>query len=355
MRLRRLVASGLTVAGLAAFMPPAAAVTNDTYYAKQWGPQQIRAEQAWAKSRGTGVIIAIVDSGIDLDHPDLATKVIAGATYLDCPGSGSCGNGDWESGPAARRALKSPHGTHVAGIAAAATGNGRGIYGVAPNAKLLAVKALDEDGGSFEDIAKGIRFSVSKGAKVINLSLGALPGTQALTFTGLISDVQDAIAYATSNGVVVVAAAGNETAPLCDTPAFDTGALCVTATDKRELRAAYSNLALKPDLLSVAAPGGSAAPICGEDVVSTVPPGTGTSTVCGYTTSYDEYAGTSMATPHVAGVAALLVAQKRSRAGVLKALTTTARTPGAGTRGTWTASYGYGIVDAAAAVATPRS
>lgn len=357
MRLHRLVASGLVLAGLAAAVPHATAAPRDPLYAKQWGPQQVRAEQAWAKSRGRGVIIAIVDSGIDLDHPDLRSKVIAGATFLGCSTiSGSCGNGDWESGPAARRATKSPHGTHVAGTAAAATGNGIGIAGVAPDAKLLAVKVLDEDGGSFGDIAKGIRYSVSRGAKVINLSLGALPGVQALTFTGLISDVQQAVTYAASKGVVVVAAAGNDfVSPLCGTPAFDAGALCVTATDRREAPAAYSNSGIKPDLLSVAGPGGSVLPICGEDVVSTVPPGTGRSSVCGYGTAYDEFAGTSMASPHVAGVAALLVAQRRTRLGVLKALTSTARTPGVGLRGVWNPEYGYGIVDAAAAVATPRS
>lgn len=331
----------------------AQAAPNDPLYKMQWGPQQVRAEQAWAKSLGTGVTIGIVDAGVDLDHPDLAAKMLTGKTFLGC-GKAGCGNGDWQSGPKARRAFDSPHGTHVAGIAAAVTGNGIGIAGVAPGAKLLPVKVLDEDGGSFEDIALGIRYAADHGAKVINLSLGAPPGVQALTFSGLISDVTKAIAYANQKGVVVVAAAGNETAPLCDTPGFDPGALCVAADDKRELHSFYSNFGVKADLLAVSAPGGSALPLCGEDIVSTVPPGSGAS-YCGYPAAkdYDEYAGTSMATPHVAGVAALLAAQGRGRAGILKAITSTARTPGVDRRGIYDPVYGYGIVDAAAAVAAP--
>ena len=174
--------------------PGAEAAPSDPLYSKQWGPRQIRAEQAWARSKGTDVVIAIVDTGVDLDHPDLVTKMVTGKTFLGC-GRAGCGNGDWQSGPSWRRRFDSTHGTHVAGIAAAITSNGRGIAGVAPNAKILPVKVLDDDGGSFEDIALGIRYAADRGAKVINLSLGALPGVQALTFTGLIRDVTSAIAY----------------------------------------------------------------------------------------------------------------------------------------------------------------
>ena len=313
---------------------------DDPLWQDQWGPQQVDADQAWDSSTGSGATIAIVDSGVDLDHPDLQANIVGGYDAID-----GSGNGDWEGGE--------PHGTHVAGIAAAVADNGEGIAGVAPDAGILAVRVLDDSGsGSFEDIAEGIRWSVDNGADVVNLSLGALPGVQALVLTGVMTDVYDAIQYATDHGVVVVAAAGNEAFPLCEEPAFDPGALCVTATDKREAHAAYSDGGIKPDLLSVAAPGGSLLPVCTEDVVSTVPPGTGTAEVCGYGTSYDEFAGTSMAAPHVSGVAGLLSALGCDRAQILDAITSTARTPVIGTpRGVWDPVYGYGIVDADDAIA----
>jgi serine protease len=151
---------------------------------------------------------------------------------------------------------------------------------------------------------------------------------------------------------VVVAAAGNDfQVPLCGTPAFDRGALCVTATDKREAPAAYSNMGINQQLQSVAAPGGSILPICGEDVLSTVPVGTGGSSACGNGTDYDEFAGTSMAAPHVAGVATLLAAQGLDDKQIMNILLTTSRQPVSGVRGVFTPSYGFGIVDAAAAVA----
>lgn len=325
------------------------AATGDPLSSGQWSLSQMRVEEAWSRSRGAGVVVAVVDSGVQLDHPDLAGQVLAGNTFLNC-GQAGCGNGDWLSGPPERRVSASPHGTHVAGIVAAATGNGKGIAGTAPGAKVLAVKALDESGGSFADVALGVRYAADRGAKVINLSLGAPPGTQALALTGSMSDVTAAISYANAKGTVVVAAAGNETAPLCDTPGFDPGAVCVAATDKRELHSLYSNLPVRPDLVGLSAPGGSALPICGESVLSTVPTGSGGS--CGNPPGFAEMAGTSMAAPHVAGVSALLVAQGRTREGVLRALTSTARHPGLAVRGVYEPVYGYGIVDAAAAVAS---
>jgi subtilisin family serine protease len=354
-----LAAVGLLAAAVSAVFagPAAAQAPNDPYWGLQWGPKQVRAAEAWPVSRGAGQTIAIVDSGVDLDHPDLAAKIAGGATFVCSKGARPCGNGDWQSG--ADNGAGHPHGTHVAGIAAAATGNGAGIAGTAPDASLLAVKVLDAEGsGNFTDIADGVRWSVDNGADVVNLSLGALPGAQAFVITGLISELQDAILYARSKGVVVVAAAGNDfVSPLCGTPAWDEGALCVVATDRNEMRAAYSNFALKPGLDAVAAPGGAAVLACREDIVSTVPVGAGTTP--GYceqregTPGYDFYAGTSMASPHVAGVAALLTAQGRSDENVVAALERTARTPGTGTRGTYTPTYGYGIVDAQAAVAAP--
>lgn len=329
---------------------PAHAAVNDPLYGKQWGLGQVRAESAWAASTGSGVVIAVVDTGVDLGHPDLKSKLVRGATFIDC-GPVSCGNGDWR-GPDGNGNPEDVHGTHVAGIAAAVRGNGVGIAGVAPGAKIMPIKVLEQGSGSFEDIAVGIRYAADHGAKVVNLSLGALPGVQALTITGLIGDVVAAIGYATSKGVAVIAAAGNEAAPLCDTPAWDPGALCVVATDRNEVKTWYSNLGVKPDLKAVAAPGGAGLIACDDDVWSTVPQGTG-SAACGQR-SYDAFAGTSMAAPHVAGVAALLVAQGRNLDNVYSVLMSTARTPGSAAHGVYTPTYGWGIVDAQAAVAAAR-
>ena len=352
-RLAATAAASLTAAvtAVALTASPASAAPNDPLWAEQYGPQQVHAEQAWATSTGAGTVIAVVDSGVDLGHEDLAGKLVAGATFIDC--DPSCGNGDWK-GPDGVGQPDDAHGTHVSGIAAAATGNGIGIAGVARDAKVMPVKVLEEGSGSYEDIANGVRWAADHGADVINMSLGGLQGTQVLSLTGLDSTLQDAILYAKDKGVAIVAAAGNDSVPLCNSPGFDDGVLCVVSTDSRELRSAFSSGPIRPDLNAVSGPGGSLVPVCGEDIVSTVPAGTSSSgETCGYGDNYDEYAGTSMATPHVAGVAALLAAQGRSVDEIYSTLTSTARTPGLGLRGVFTPTYGYGIVDAAAAVAAP--
>ena len=328
----------------------AAAPPNDPYFSLQWGISQIHADQAWATSTGAGQVIAVVDAGVDLSHPDLQAKLLPGATFTGCATNGPCGNGDWRSALSA--GTPSPHGTHVAGIAAAITGNGVGIAGVAPDASILPVKVLTEDGGSFEEVGAGIRWATDHGADVINLSLGAIPGVQALALTGLASDARAAIDYAYAHGVVVVAAAGNDFGSICGEPGFNAHALCVVATDPREVKASYSNFPVQEGMNVVAAPGGAALTACTDDVISTVPAGS-EGTCSGGRRGYDFYAGTSMATPHVAGVAALLTAQGRSVDAVFRILKSTARTPGTGTRGTYTPAYGYGIVDAAAAVTAP--
>ncbi|GGM41232.1 hypothetical protein GCM10012275_10310 [Longimycelium tulufanense] len=351
--MRHALPFGAALAALLLITPAAAASTSDPLSDRQWGLDQIRAERAWETSTGAGVVIAVVDTGVDLTHPDLRTKLVAGATFVGCgKRPAPCGDGDWKGVDGVGQP-SDVHGTHVAGIAAARTNNRTGVAGVAPDAKVMPVKVLEDGTGSFDDIAKGIRWSVDHGAEIINLSLGALPGVQALVLTGVLSDVQEAISYASDRGVAIVAAAGNEAAPLCDTPSFDRGALCVAATDRNELKAWYSNLAFKLDNKVVAAPGGAGLRNCNDNVWSTVPQGTGSDS-CGQA-DYDAFAGTSMAAPHVAGVAALLYAQGRDLADVENALLTTARNPLLlGLRGVPTLLYGRGIVDAEAAVAAPR-
>ncbi|RCW46717.1 subtilase family protein [Halopolyspora algeriensis] len=357
MRLRSVI-TACAAAGTLVLAAPAAAAepgtvqsTDDPLRSKQWGIEQIHAPEAWSESTGAGQVIAVVDTGVDLNHPDLKSQLVPGATFVGCgQNPAPCGNGGWK-GVDGKGQPSDTHGTHVSGIAAAATDNGIGIAGVAPDARIMPIKVLEGGSGSFTDIAAGIRYAADHGADVINLSVGALPGAQLLTLTGLQSAAKDAIAYAREKGVVVVAAAGNELSPLCATPSWESGALCVTATDRNEFHSLYSNLGIKLDANSLAAPGGSAIQSCAEDVWSTVPRGTG-STECG-SDNYDSFAGTSMAAPHVAGVAALLSAQGRTAAGVEQALLETARTPLLEQTGLFTPLFGHGIVDAEAAVNQP--
>lgn len=346
-----LLGTGVLVAGgLAAGLAPAQAATNDPLRSQQWGLDQVRAEAAWTATRGAGVTVAVVDSGVDLTHPDLQANLVPGATFTGCgPGGGPCGNGDYRGPDGVNNADE--HGTHVAGIIAAVADNGVGVAGVAPEARIMPVKVLEDGSGSFEEIAAGITWAADNGAQVINLSLGALPGVQALTLTGIESSVSDAIAYATSRGVAVIAAAGNTSTPICNTPAFEAGAVCVASTDRNEVKSWFSELPNKLDLKAVTGPGGAGLAFCEDDIVSTVPVGTG-SAACGQS-DYDYYAGTSMATPHVAGVAALLFAQGRTLENVEAALLETSRQPLTDVTGLYSPLYGWGIVDAAAATAYP--
>ncbi|MBE9375039.1 S8 family serine peptidase [Saccharopolyspora sp. HNM0983] len=351
MRTRVLITAALV--GASALAAPAAAAEEPEPAApgptaQQWGLDQVHAPDAWPVSTGAGQTIAVVDSGVDLDHPDLANKLVPGATFVGCGDRPApCGNGDWR-GTDGEGQPADVHGTHVAGIAAASGG----VTGVAPDARIMPIKALEDGSGSFAEIGQGVRHAADNGADVINLSVGALPGSQALTLLGLTAETKEAIAYAREKGVVVVAAAGNETAPLCATPAFESGALCVGATDQQENRALYSNLGIKLDTDVVSGPGGSSLGGCEEDIWSTVPRGMG-SGECG-DADHDALAGTSMAAPHVSGVAALLTAQGRNADGVEQALLDSARTPLLGdARGVFNPLYGKGIVDAGAAVRAP--
>ena len=349
MRMRTLITTSLVGLSLVATQASAGAAVGDPLAEKQWGLQQMHVPEAWPSSTGAGQTIAVVDTGVDLGHPEFSGKLVPGATFACGGAPGPCGNGDWTGADGVGQE-GDVHGTHVAGIAAAAANNGVGIAGVAPDAKIMPIKALENGSGTFEEIGAGVRYAADHGANVINLSLGAQPGIQVLTLLGLQSATKEAIAYAREKGVVVVASAGNETAPLCDTPSWEAGALCVAATDADEMHAVYSNLGVKLNLRAVSAPGGSSLGDCDGDVWSSVPRGMGRPE-CGQA-DYEALAGTSMAAPQVAGVAALLGAQGRDAAGIEDALISTARTPIAGLRGVYNPVYGYGVVDAAAAVAS---
>jgi subtilisin family serine protease len=322
---------------------PGSGPANDPLFKKQWGLGQIHAPGAWAHgARGRGVTIAIVDSGVDLGHPDLHAKIL--------PGTDLVTNKNGFSGPGCPGAQdENGHGTHVAGIAAAITNNGIGVAGTAPDAKILPVRVLDKT-GSGEDTAvnAGIRWAADHGAKVINLSLGGdavierLPGSS--------DAVEKAVAYAFSKGAVVVGSAGNETTPLCDYPAASTNAVCVGATDKQGMPAAYSNMPVDPDgTVGVRAPGGAGSVLFCEDdgdIWSTMWPKSDDDNCGGKIRGYDTLAGTSMSAPFVSGVAALLAGRGLTAPQILACLKTKSSNDGA-----YDPVYGYGIVDADKAVA----
>jgi subtilisin family serine protease len=184
----RLVSVAAGVLLVASSLPAWAAV-NDPGFSDQWALPKIGAPQAWSRADGGGIIIAVVDTGVDLNHEDLAGKLVQGRDFVapDTPPNDEHG-----------------HGTHVAGIAAAITNNGRGIAGVAPEARIMPVRVLDHEGsGSASNVAAGIRWAADNGAHIINLSLGSLDQPLFGPSFGAALD------YAWSNGSTPIVAAGN--------------------------------------------------------------------------------------------------------------------------------------------------
>jgi len=239
---------------------------TDSYYPQQWGLPKIGAPAAWEVTLGRStVVVAVIDTGVDASHPDLVDRVDT-ANDWDFVNSDAVANDD------------NGHGTHVSGIVAATENNGVGSVGVAPRCAILPIKVLSANGsGSSDDVAAGIRYAANHGAKVINLSLAATVDDAVMG---------SAIVYAQDMGCVVVAAVGNEgSSGGADYPARYAGVIGVAAIDRNNTRASFSNFGAGVD---IAAPG--------KDVLSTVPGG-----------GYEAWDGTSMASPFVAGVAALVL------------------------------------------------
>lgn len=237
-------------------------IPNDPYYLDQWGLQKILAPNAWNVTHGSAsTLIAIVDTGIDGSHPDLANKIVARANFTMDPDIDDNG-----------------HGSHVAGIAAADTNNGIGVAGAGYDTRLLSVKVLDNTGsGYYSWVANGITWAADNGAKVINLSLGGSASSLTL---------QNAVAYAWSKGAIVVAAAGNNGNIIPFYPADYPNVVSVAATDSNDHKASWSNFG---SWVAMAAPG--------VNILSA------------YQGGYAYLSGTSMATPFVSGVTGLIWSQ----------------------------------------------
>jgi len=296
---------------------------NDTQYGQQWhyfeATGGLNLPAAWDKSTGTGVVVAVIDTGYR-PHADLAANILPGYDFIIDTAVSNDGNGrdnnpqdpgdavvagECGTGSPAQDESSSWHGTHVAGTIAAVTNNGSGVAGVAYNAKVVPVRVLGKCGGYTSDIADGIVWASggtvasvpanANPARVINMSLG---GSGACDTTS-----QNAITSARSRGTVVVVAAGNSNANAANfSPASCSGVITVAATNRSGGRAYYSNYG---SIVAVAAPGGDVRTSSANGILSTLNAGT---TAPG-ADSYAYYQGTSMATPHVVGVVALMLAK----------------------------------------------
>ncbi|NDY90005.1 S8 family serine peptidase [Ideonella sp. TBM-1] len=337
---------------------------TDPSYASQWhyheGTAGIRAPAAWDTSLGAGVVVAVVDTGYR-PHADLAGNLLAGYDFISTPSVGNDGDGrdadpldpgDWVSanqcGYAHSARASTWHGTHVAGTIAAMTRNTEGVAGVAYGAKVLPVRVLGTCGGYTSDIIAGITWASggtvsgvpdnTHPAQVINMSLGGSGSCSSL--------LQTAITQAVARGSTVVVSAGNSATDVANAfPANCSGVVAVAATGRTGARAYYSNFGSG---VTLAAPGGDMSTGIANGVLSTLNDG---STSPG-NDIYQYYQGTSMAAPHVSGVAALMLAAHRNLtpAEVKNLLTSSARAFPA-----TCSQCGAGLLDAEAAVTAARS
>ncbi|RSS64844.1 S8 family serine peptidase [Streptomyces sp. WAC06614] len=348
----------------------AMATPNDTEYAKQWDLFEATAGMnvpaAWDTTTGNGVTVAVIDTGY-VAHSDLAANIVPGYDFISDSTYARDGNGrdnnpadqgDWsaagECGVGSKASDSSWHGTHVAGTIAAATNNGKGVAGIAYGAKIQPVRVLGKCGGSTSDIVDAITWASGGSvagipanptpAKVINMSLGG-SGTCGTSY-------QNAINAAVSRGTTVVVAAGNSNADAANfSPASCNNVITVAATNRTGDRSYYSNYGATVD---IAAPGGETRRATDTPGTVTTPENAILSTLNTGTTTpgsetYKPYQGTSMAAPHIAGLAALLKSANSSLtpAQIESAIKTNARP----LAGTCTGGCGAGLADAAKTVA----
>lgn len=276
-----------------------------------YAPQLIGVSHAWLQTMGKeSVLLAVVDSGVNAQHPDLQGRVHAGYDFVNEDADAADDHG---------------HGTHIAGILAANANNNIGIAGVCPQCTILPVKVLNrQNSGTWADVTAGVLYAVDAGAQVINLSLGGYNDTQVM---------RDAVAYATSKGVLVVAAAGNGKTDAPNYPAAIPQVLSVAATRSDDTRWSLSNYG---EWVDIAAPG--------YTIFSTH------SDLNNDRQGYAYMTGTSMATPHVAGLAGLLLSQNPawSPDDLIQIITSTAKDLGQAGKDV---EFGFGRVDVGAALA----
>jgi subtilisin family serine protease len=272
-----------------------AQAASDPLLDDQWGLTNVAtgAPEAWTQSRGNGIVVAVLDSGVQLNHPDLAKSLWHNDGEIPGNGIDDDHNGYVDDVYGANiKALNgnveddNGHGTHVAGIIAAQAGNGVGGSGIAPGAKIMAVKVLDANrAGDSSQLAKGIRYAIGEGAKILNVSING---------DGTSPDLDEALKYASQQGVTVVASAGNQSRDIDLVPSYpassaEPSVLTVTATQSTGSLLSIANRGLRT--VELAAPGGN--------ILSTAM-GSG----------YELREGTSMAAPFVAGSLALLAAAR---------------------------------------------
>ncbi len=364
-----LVMATILVGGSSAARPKA----SDPFRSAQWGLENVHLPAAWKHATGKGVIIAIVDTGVDLEHPDLVDKLIVhdDADLIDPDGclENDCVN-DGPNDPHG-------HGTAMAGIAAASTNNGIGIAGAAPDARLLPVRARYADDASLELIPDGIIYAADHKADVINVSLAIEAFPKAVEdrlpadpFDRFLRRLNEAVDHAWEKGAVVVASAGNGfpntvTAggppfgagkPVCGGPGFNPKVICVGAIDNTDTHAFYSDYDALREANYIVGPSGrdvSNSPLpsgfspCAERIAATWPTAPDRACPGDLPAGYGFVSGTSSPTALTSGVAALLVQHGLTNDQILRRILSSADDlglPG------WDPLYGYGKLDASGAV-----
>lgn len=293
----------------------ATVIPNDTFFTPTdlWGLYKVNAPTAWDTATGAGVVVAVVDSGVDITHPDLQANIYSAPNEIAGNGLDDDSNGyvddvtgwdffEYDNSPNDTNG----HGTHVAGTIAAVGNNQRGVVGLAYNSKIMPLRGLGTDGGGWDSgLSQAIVYAALNGADVINNSWGGSGRSPLAT---------DAINLAYSLGVIIVSAAGNSNMESCQfSPANVEKSITVAATDPSDVKTYYSNYGVK---LDVAAPGGIGQ-IPAYGILSTAPPTSYLESTYGVPTQtgpngekYMAISGTSMAAPHVAALAALLIQRR---------------------------------------------